>query len=103
MINDDDAKQLHDRATRGIELSAAEQAALDAWYARQDAAESARLAVTQPSQSFEKLRAEIGEAVSRLRVVAEQIEAQAAENERVRRENAALQRELLETRAAPRA
>jgi hypothetical protein len=103
MISEHEAKQLHDRATRGIELSAAEQAELDAWYARQDAAESARLAATQPSPTLEKLRAEIGEAVSRLRVVTQQIEAQAAENERLRRENAALQRELLEARAAPRA
>jgi hypothetical protein len=34
--------------------------------------------------------------------VTEQIEAQAAENERLRRDNAALQHELSATRAAPR-
>ncbi len=81
MISEDEAKQLHDRATRGFVLSADEQATLQAWYARQDAAESAMLARPQPSQTLEELRAEIGEALSRLRIVTQQIEAQTAEAE----------------------
>jgi hypothetical protein len=101
MISEDEAKRLHDRATRGMVLSATEQAALAAWYAQQDAAEQAALAGTPPSQTQDELRAEIGAVVSRLRIVTQQIEAQTAENERLRRENALLQRELLERRAAP--
>ena len=38
---DNDGAQLHDKATRGVTLSAAEQERLDAWYADQDAAEQA--------------------------------------------------------------
>lgn len=33
MISEDEAKRLHDGATRGMALSTAEQAALEAWYA----------------------------------------------------------------------
>ena len=36
MSTDELAKQLHDKATRGIALSTADQAKLDAWYAQQD-------------------------------------------------------------------
>ena len=103
MISEDKAKQLHDRATRGIQLSAAERAALEAWYAQQDVAENEVLARPQPSRSLEALRAEIGEALARLRVVTQQLEAQTAENERLRRENTVLQHELSERRAAQRA
>jgi hypothetical protein len=39
----DAAYKLHDRATRGETLTPAEQTTLDAWYARMDAEESARL------------------------------------------------------------
>src|SRR5438874_10166787 len=48
MITDDRAKELHDRATRGMELSDAERAELDAWYTRQDTEESAALAGARP-------------------------------------------------------
>jgi hypothetical protein len=97
-----EVKQLHDRATRGAELSAAERAVLEAWYARHDVAEGVMLAKAPPSATVEELRSAISEAVSRLRVVTRQIEAQVAENEELRRENAALLQQLAETHAAPR-
>lgn len=103
MISEDEAKRLHDRATRGIKLSPEEEVALKVWYARQDAAESAALAAAQPSQGMDQLRAQIGEAASRLRVVTQEIEAQTAENERLRLEISVLQRRLSEPGLAPRA
>jgi len=103
MIDQDQAMQLHDRVTRGLELSMEEQAALAAWYAQQDQAESASLAGKPASELVEELRAQIDATLSRLRQVTEQIEAQVSENERLRRDNAVLQQELTETRAAPRA
>jgi len=103
MIDQDQAMQLHDRVTRGLELSMEEQAALAAWYAQQDQAESASLAGKPASELVEELRAQIDPTLSRLRQVTEQIEAQVSENERLRRDNAVLQQELTETRAAPRA
>ena len=36
---DNDGAQVHDKATRGATLSAAERERLDAWYAAQEAAE----------------------------------------------------------------
>jgi hypothetical protein len=94
MITDDVAKELHDRATRGMALSAAEQAELDAWYARQDAEESARLTRTHAPDSLAALRAQVDEAISELWVVTQQVQALSAENESVRREVAELQRQL---------
>ena len=94
MITDDVAKELHDRATRGMALSAAEQAELDAWYARQDAEESARLSRTHSPDSLAALRAQVAEAISELWAVTQRVQAQSVENESVRREIAELQRQL---------
>jgi hypothetical protein len=94
---------LHDRASRGQDLSAAEQAELDAWYAEQDAAESDLLTGTRSPQELVELRAQVDAVMARLQIVTRQIAAQTAENERLRRDNAVLQRELSEARTAPRA
>jgi hypothetical protein len=94
MISEEVAKELHDRATRGLALSAAERAALDAWYAQQDAEESATLAGSQLPQNLAMLRSQVDKAMSELLVVVHSIQAQAAENERIRREVAELQGQL---------
>ncbi len=49
MEADNDVARLHDKATRGGTLSAAERKRLDAWYAGQDAAEQALLGQVPPS------------------------------------------------------
>jgi hypothetical protein len=103
MITDDSAKELHDRATRGIQLSDTERAELEAWYARQDAEESAALAGAQPSQSLELLKVQVGEVMSQLLVTSQRIQAQAAENESLRREVAELKRQLAESLTAQQA
>jgi hypothetical protein len=94
---------LHDRATRGIQLSDTERAELEAWYARQDAEESAALAGAQPSQSLELLKVQVGEVMSQLLVTSQRIQAQAAENESLRREVAELKRQLAESLTAQQA
>jgi hypothetical protein len=103
MITDDSAKELHDWATRGIQLSDTERAELEAWYARQDAEESAALAGAQPSQSLELLKVQVGEVMSQLLVTSQRIQAQAAENESLRREVAELKRQLAESLTAQQA
>src|SRR5689334_19876564 len=90
MISEDAVKHLHDRATRGLELSEEEQAALTAWYAQQDQADSALLAGKPAYERVEELRAQVEAVLSRLRQVTEQIEAQVGENERLRRDNAVM-------------
>jgi hypothetical protein len=79
MIADEVAQRLHDRATRGQPLSAEERASLEAWYARQDAEEMAQLA-----------EAPLPEDVIALR---DQIQTLLAENEKLRKELAALRRQ----------
>jgi uncharacterized protein involved in exopolysaccharide biosynthesis len=91
---EEDAKALHDRAARGESLSAAERAELEAWYARLDAEEMALLAGAPSPGDLEALRAQVDEARDQLRDASERIQAQAAENERIRREIADLERQL---------
>jgi hypothetical protein len=100
MISDEDAKKLHDRATRGGKLSPAEQAELDAWYARQDAEETAALAGAQPPHSLLMLRTQVEEVMAQLLTVTQRIQVQAAENERLRHEIAELQNQLAKAPAA---
>src|SRR5215207_4817591 len=87
-------QQLHDKATRGEILSAAEEAELDAWYAAQDAAESQLLADTTPSQSLADLQADVQAAVTQLRAVTLRIQVLSDQNEAIRQEVSALQRRL---------
>jgi septal ring factor EnvC (AmiA/AmiB activator) len=94
MSDDEIAKVLHDRATRGETLSADEQAQLEAWYARQGAEEIALLAGAPSPGNLDALRTQVDEARSQLLAVSERIRAQAAENQRLRREIAELERRL---------
>jgi hypothetical protein len=94
MITEEVGKGLHDRATRGETLSAAERAELEAWYARQDAEEIAQLAGAPIPGNLEALRTQVAAAREQLRLVSERIQAQAAENERLRREIPELERQL---------
>jgi len=89
-----EAKALHDRAARGESLSATERVALEAWYARQDAEEMALLAGAPSASNLEALRAQVEEARNQLRDASERIQMQSAENERIRREIAELERKL---------
>lgn len=52
MMDDELARQLHDRATRGEELSPAEKAHLDDGYARQDEEEARLLAGADVRPTF---------------------------------------------------
>jgi predicted RNA-binding Zn ribbon-like protein len=94
-ISDAEVKQLHDRATPAAELSTAERAALEAWYARQDAAEGVMLAKAPLAETIEGLRSAVREAVSRLQVVTRQIEALLREHAELLAEQRALLRFLL--------
>ena len=82
--------QLHDRATRGGVLSLEEQAKLDAWYGEMDREEAGILAGKCDYESLAGLRAQVRESLRELRTVTQRIEELAAENDRWRREIAAL-------------
>ena len=88
-----DGAQLHDKATRGAILSAAEQERLDAWYAAQDAAEQAALSQAAPGPTVAARRAQIA-AAAQLQVVAQRVHQLAAQNAALQEETAALQHQL---------
>ena len=84
---------MHDKATRGAALSAAERERLDAWYAAQDAAEQASLSQPAPGPTVAARRAQIA-AAAQLPVVAQRVHQLAAQNAALQEESAALQHQL---------
>lgn len=94
MISDNLAKQLHDRATRGETLSAEEQTQLENWYAREDNAENRALGSAVADKTLTTLQAQVDAALAQLMTVVKRIQEVASENESLRREIAALRRQL---------
>ena len=97
MSTEELTKQLHDKATRGSVLSAAEQAQLEAWYAQQDQEERAILERATPPQTLAALRTQVETAVAQLLTVTQRIQELVAQNEALRREIATLQHQLVQT------
>lgn len=77
-------QELHDRATRGAVLSDDERAALELWYARQDAEEAVALEA-QPAGGSRAPHMELEHALDELREVSEQVRELARQNEATRR------------------
>jgi hypothetical protein len=94
MVPDELGKQLHDRATRGEALSTEEQAQLEDWYATQDRAESDRLGLTATSETVASLQIQIDSALASLATITKRIQEIAEENQALRREIAAICRQL---------
>jgi hypothetical protein len=94
MSLDELAKQLHDKATRGLALSAEEQAQLEAWYTEQDQQEHAILRPTGASQQLVTLHTHVETALAQLLTVTQRIQELTVHNETLRREIAVLQRQL---------
>ena len=90
-------QQLHDKATRGIELSASEQAQLEAWYAAQDQTESETLASPQSMHTIGALQAQVDAALGQLASISSQIQTLATQNAALRKENKALHQQLAQT------
>lgn len=95
MTEEDLAKQLHDKATRGFALSAAEQAQLEVWYAQQDQAEAATLRQTEQSQGV--LQAQVDATITKLLSVSQRIQELTSENASLRQDIAELQRRVTQT------
>lgn len=94
-------EHLHDQATRGGTLTEAERARLEAGYAQKDQGEAALLGAfaSDNSLGIDSLRDDLTLAVTRLRERSQQLEAQAIENDVLRREVDALSKQLLQTRS----
>jgi cobalamin biosynthesis protein CbiG len=97
----DDFLQLHDRATRGEELTSEEQKLLEVWYSARDCAEMEALGLaTKEGTAPDSLRPQVDSALAQLTIVTGRINTLAKENERLRQENALLRRQVAE-RPAP--
>lgn len=94
MSTNDDARQLHEKATRGVALTAEEQARLEQWYALQDQAEGAAHGQALPPHAVADLRGQVDAALAQLTVVTQRIQTLTDENEALRRETAVLQQQL---------
>lgn len=94
MIPDDIGQKLHDRATRGENLTAEEQESLRHWYARHDQEEAAQLGAAPAPSRLAELQARVQQATAQVVAQARHIEALTADNAQLRQEVASLQRLL---------
>jgi hypothetical protein len=94
MVTDDFGKQLHNRVTRGEALSTEEQAQLEDWYATQDRIEMDQLGLTVTTETVASLQIQIDSALTLLATITKRIQEIAEENQALRREIAALCRQL---------
>ncbi len=99
MDADSVGRALHDRATRGEDLNPDEQGQLDAWYAVQDAKEMERLSMVPADGGARAIQGAIDGSLAEIAAVARRIRETSAENESLRRQNAALRRRLALQRA----
>jgi hypothetical protein len=100
MISDELGRHLHDRATQEEQLSAEDQAQLEAWYAAQDCVEMEALDVAEMARDATILQTQIDSATVQLTTISRRIQKTAAENAALRREINILRRRLA-TQAVP--
>jgi predicted RNase H-like nuclease (RuvC/YqgF family) len=98
MAGQENSVHLHDRATRGLPLSETERKLLEAWYAQQDAEESALL--TSSPQTTSELPKQINMALRQVQTVTQHIQALTTENETLRQEIVLLYHQLSQTKKA---
>jgi hypothetical protein len=101
MISKEQATVLHDRATRGGQLSAEERQALDLWYDAQDKEEDAVLSAAFPRPDAAATLNRAIEVVGvKVQLAEDRIQSLTRENAALRQEIAALQQRLPKPAAA---
>ena len=100
MISDELGIQLHDRVTRGEQLTNEEQKQLENWYALQDSHESSLLKSANSEPDVSELRAQVEIVLSQLTAITQRIQQVTAENEILRREIAVLHQQLASAKLA---
>jgi predicted nucleic acid-binding Zn-ribbon protein len=91
---EEEARQLHDRATRGEALSAGDRRQLEDWYSQQDAAEAVLLTTPRTEIELSQLERRIAATLQRIGEVTRQIQHVTDETYALRRENEALKHRL---------
>lgn len=83
--------ELHQKQFKGEALTEQEKIQLQAWYAQKDATETKPLKVTVPEKGIiEQLRQQINDVLNQLAKLTQNIQVVAAENDKIRKENAQL-------------
>ncbi len=77
MSTNDVGERSHDRATRGVELTAEEQAQLNEWYVEQDRVEAAVLSRPTSAQPLDALHAQVDRVMVQLGDVTQRIQTRA--------------------------
>ena len=95
MISDKVAKSLHDKATRGLSLSAEEQSQLGNWYSFQDSIENNKFDLPTNDKTLVALQDQIDKAVTQLMTVTKRIQKVTSENQTLKREIAFLRSKLV--------
>lgn len=94
MNTEDIGLSLHDRATRGENLTDEESRQLEAWYTVQDRTEAMTLDLTASSTSLAALQSRVDSVLAQLSLVSQRIQQIAGENDTLRHEIAILRRQL---------
>ncbi len=97
MVLDSLGLELHNKATRGQELSTEEETLLKAWYADQDKAENKMLNPFDAENKAASLQEQVETTLAQIITITRQIEKTSAENEMLRREIASLRQQLAVT------
>lgn len=96
-MKDEEALRLHDRASRGEDLTAEESLQLEAWYSAQDAAEARELgSENNPFSFFSRIQ----ETLDGVAETARRIQQTMKENDSLRREIDRLRTELSQQSAS---
>jgi len=93
-MTDDALRQLHDKATRGEQLTPEQRAQIDAWYTQSDGEEADELSRVASPGDVARLRHQLDEAMSELSAASQRVRELAADNESARREIEELRRQV---------
>ena len=93
-MSDDTLRQLHDKATRGEQLSPEERARLGAWYTKNDQEESGELSASSEPKEASEIRRKLDEAMAELSAGSQRVRELTADNDSIRREIGDLRRQL---------
>ncbi len=95
MLSDELGMQLHDRETTGEPLTTQEKSQLEAWYAQQDAAETAMLKAAQmPLPNLVFMQDRVDAAISQLTVSVQRLQQITHENKSLREEIEGIKQQL---------
>lgn len=94
MVNNEEGKGLHDRASKGKRLSEVELRQLEEWYAYQDHLELETIQMPNNDIVISDLQTQIAIALRQLVSLTDRIQRVAAKNEQLRKENTIFLKQL---------